>query len=157
MLDAALPQGRDGPGADLLRSGSAWRQVALQLWGLDDQQSIFLDGHFYIEHVARNRTGRFFNFNGTAGMWRKECIEAAGGWQGDTLTEDLDLSYRAQLQGWRFRFRDDVLCPAELPPTTAYTYCVELSVDEVVFAYSDVPMAYVEERRRVVEAAGGRL
>jgi len=78
-------------------------------------QSIFLDGHFVIEHTARNRSGRFFNFNGTAGVWRRQCIQDAGGWQHDTLTEDLDLSYRAQLAGWRFVFLPDVVSPAELP------------------------------------------
>ncbi|HEV8376068.1 MAG TPA: cellulose synthase family protein, partial [Candidatus Polarisedimenticolia bacterium] len=78
-------------------------------------QSIFLDGHFLIEQAARNRSGRFFNFNGTAGIWRKECIETSGGWQHDTLTEDLDLSYRAQMAGWRFLFLPDVVAPAELP------------------------------------------
>jgi len=78
-------------------------------------QSIFLDGHFGIEHVARNRTGRFFNFNGTAGVWRRACIDDAGGWAGDTLTEDLDLSYRAQLRGWRFVYLDDLESAAELP------------------------------------------
>ncbi len=78
-------------------------------------QSIFLDGHFVIEHTARNRSGRFFNFNGTAGMWRRSCIEDAGGWQHDTLTEDLDLSYRAQMKGWQFVFLPDVVVPAELP------------------------------------------
>jgi cellulose synthase/poly-beta-1,6-N-acetylglucosamine synthase-like glycosyltransferase len=78
-------------------------------------QSIFLDGHFVIEHAARNRSGRFFNFNGTAGIWRRRCIEEAGGWQSNTLTEDLDLSYRAQLKGWQFVFESDVVAPAELP------------------------------------------
>ncbi|MFQ5707701.1 MAG: glycosyltransferase [bacterium] len=78
-------------------------------------QSIFLDGHFIIEHTARNRSGKFFNFNGTAGIWRKETIKSAGGWQHDTLTEDLDLSYRAQLAGWDFVFLPDVVAPAELP------------------------------------------
>ncbi len=78
-------------------------------------QSILLDGHFVIEHAARNRSGRFFNFNGTAGIWRRSCIADAGGWQHDTLTEDLDLSYRAQLRGWRFVFVTDVVAPAELP------------------------------------------
>src|SRR5437667_4969502 len=67
-------------------------------------QSILLDGHFVLEHGGRNRSGRFFNFNGTAGVWRRAAIEDAGGWQHDTLTEDLDLSYRAQLRGWRFGF-----------------------------------------------------
>jgi hypothetical protein len=78
-------------------------------------QSMFLDGHFVIEHTARNRSGRFFNFNGTAGIWRKRCIEEAGGWQHDTLTEDLDLSYRAQLRGWKFIYLPEQVAPAELP------------------------------------------
>ena len=67
-------------------------------------QSILLDGHFVLEHGGRNRGGRFFNFNGTAGVWRRTAIDDAGGWQHDTLTEDLDLSYRAQLRGWQFVF-----------------------------------------------------
>jgi cellulose synthase/poly-beta-1,6-N-acetylglucosamine synthase-like glycosyltransferase len=78
-------------------------------------QSILLDGHFVLEHGGRNRAGLFFNFNGTAGMWRREAIGDAGGWQHDTLTEDLDLSYRAQLRGWRFVFLPDVVSPAEVP------------------------------------------
>jgi cellulose synthase/poly-beta-1,6-N-acetylglucosamine synthase-like glycosyltransferase len=78
-------------------------------------QAVFLDGHFIIEHAARNRGGMFFNFNGTAGVWRRQAIDDAGGWQHDTLTEDLDLSYRAQLAGWKFRFLADVTAPAELP------------------------------------------
>ncbi len=78
-------------------------------------QAIFLDGHFLLEHQVRNRSGRFFNFNGTAGIWRRRAIEEAGGWQHDTLTEDLDLSYRAQLIGWRFLFLPEVKVPAELP------------------------------------------
>ena len=78
-------------------------------------QSIFLDGHLVIEHTARNRSGRFFNFNGTAGIWRKRSILDAGGWEHDTLTEDLDLSYRAQLAGWKFLFLPEVEVPAELP------------------------------------------
>lgn len=78
-------------------------------------QSIFLDGHFVIEHTARQRSGRFFNFNGTAGIWRRRCLEEVGGWQADTLTEDLDASYRAQLAGWKFIYLKDVAVPAELP------------------------------------------
>lgn len=78
-------------------------------------QSIMLDGHFVIEQMARNRSGSFFNFNGTAGMWRREAIEYSGGWQHDTLTEDTDLSYRAQLMGWRFVYLLDEDSPAELP------------------------------------------
>jgi len=78
-------------------------------------QSILLDGHFVLEHGARNRAGRFFNFNGTAGIWRRTAIADAGGWQHDTLTEDLDLSYRAQMRGWKFVFLSDVVAPAEVP------------------------------------------
>ncbi len=78
-------------------------------------QAMFLDGHLLLEQVARSRSGRFFNFNGTAGLWRKSCIQESGGWQHDTLTEDLDLSYRAQLEGWKFVFLTDVVTPAELP------------------------------------------
>lgn len=78
-------------------------------------QAMFLDGHLLLEQTARSRSGRFFNFNGTAGVWRRACIEEAGGWQHDTLTEDLDLSYRAQLVGWKFVFLPDVITPAELP------------------------------------------
>src|SRR5216683_3337934 len=78
-------------------------------------QSILLDGHFVLEHGGRNRSGRFFNFNGTAGVWRRAAIDEAGGWQHDTLTEDLDLSYRAQLRGWRFVFVSDLIAPAEVP------------------------------------------
>jgi cellulose synthase/poly-beta-1,6-N-acetylglucosamine synthase-like glycosyltransferase len=78
-------------------------------------QSMFLDGHFLIEQTARARSGRFFNFNGTAGIWRRTCIVSSGGWQHDTLAEDLDLSYRAQIKGWRFLFLPDIVTPAELP------------------------------------------
>jgi cellulose synthase/poly-beta-1,6-N-acetylglucosamine synthase-like glycosyltransferase len=78
-------------------------------------QSILLDGHFVLEHGGRYRAGRFFNFNGTAGVWRRSAIDDAGGWQHDTLTEDLDLSYRAQLRGWRFVFLSDLIAPAEVP------------------------------------------
>jgi cellulose synthase/poly-beta-1,6-N-acetylglucosamine synthase-like glycosyltransferase len=78
-------------------------------------QSILLDGHFVLEHGGRNRAGRFFNFNGTAGIWRRAAIDDAGGWQHDTLTEDLDLSYRAQLRGWQFVFVPDLIAPAEVP------------------------------------------
>jgi cellulose synthase/poly-beta-1,6-N-acetylglucosamine synthase-like glycosyltransferase len=79
-------------------------------------QAIFLDGHFVIEHTARHRSGAWINFNGTAGLWRRTTIADAGGWQHDTLTEDVDLSYRAQLRGWKFVFLPHVACPAELPP-----------------------------------------
>ena len=78
-------------------------------------QALFIDAHFVIEQVARSRSGRFFNFNGTGGIWRRTCIEDSGGWKHDTLTEDLDLSYRAQMRGWQFVYRNDVVTPAELP------------------------------------------
>jgi cellulose synthase/poly-beta-1,6-N-acetylglucosamine synthase-like glycosyltransferase len=78
-------------------------------------QTIMLDGHFVIEQTTRNRTGNFFNFNGTAGIWRREAIELSGGWQHDTLTEDTDLSFRAQLMGWRFVYLLDEEAPAEIP------------------------------------------
>jgi cellulose synthase/poly-beta-1,6-N-acetylglucosamine synthase-like glycosyltransferase len=78
-------------------------------------QAILLDGHFVLEHGGRYRSGRFFNFNGTAGVWRRTAIDDAGGWQHDTLTEDLDLSYRAQLRGWHFVFLSDLIAPAEVP------------------------------------------
>lgn len=77
--------------------------------------SLGIDGHFIVEQTARSKNGLFLNFNGTAGIWRRACIEDAGGWQTDTLTEDLDLSYRAQLKGWKIDFLSDVVVPAELP------------------------------------------
>src|SRR5436190_1599307 len=83
---------------------------------LTKSQAIFLDGHFVIEHTARNRSGRFMHFNGTAGVWRRTTIDDSGGWQHDTLTEDLDLSYRAQLKGWQFVYLPQFSAPAELPP-----------------------------------------
>ncbi len=78
-------------------------------------QAFALDAHFTLEQVGRNSKGHFINFNGTAGVWRKECIIDAGNWKGDTLTEDLDLSYRAQLKNWKFKYLEDVETPAELP------------------------------------------
>ena len=78
-------------------------------------QSIFLDGHFALEQTVRNRSGRFFTFNGTAGVWRKSAITDAGGWEHDTITEDMDLSYRAQIKGWRFVYLNDYVTPSELP------------------------------------------
>ena len=78
-------------------------------------QALLLDGHFMLEHTARSYSGRYFNFNGTGGVFRRAAIIDAGGWEGDTLTEDLDLSYRTQLRGWKFVFLPDVECPSELP------------------------------------------
>jgi cellulose synthase/poly-beta-1,6-N-acetylglucosamine synthase-like glycosyltransferase len=82
---------------------------------LTQVETILLDGHFVVEHGGRSRRGAFFNFNGTAGVWRRQAIEDAGGWQHDTLTEDTDLSYRAQLHGWKFLYLPDVECASELP------------------------------------------
>lgn len=82
---------------------------------LTQTQSIGLNGHFVIQQLARNRAGFFINFNGTGGVWKKKCIHDAGNWHDDTLTEDLDLSYRAQLKGWNFVFLNDVVSPGELP------------------------------------------
>jgi cellulose synthase/poly-beta-1,6-N-acetylglucosamine synthase-like glycosyltransferase len=78
--------------------------------------AILLDSHFVVEHIARSRDNLFFNFNGTAGIWRRACIVDAGGWEHDTLTEDMDLSFRAQLKGWQFIYLPEIVCPAELPP-----------------------------------------
>lgn len=93
-----------------------WDHINREHSLLTKTQAILLDGHFVIEHGARNRSGRFMSFNGTAGMWRRSTIADAGGWQHDTLTEDLDLSYRAQLKGWKFLFLPELVSPAELPP-----------------------------------------
>ena len=84
---------------------------------LTELQAFGLNGHFAIEQGGRNSSGHYINFNGTAGIWRKTCIEAAGGWEHDTLTEDLDLSYRAQIKGWKFKYLENVISPAELPIT----------------------------------------
>ncbi|MBP5982303.1 MAG: glycosyltransferase [Fluviicola sp.] len=84
---------------------------------LTELQAFGLNGHFAAEQGGRNASGHFINFNGTGGIWRKKCIESAGGWEHDTLTEDLDLSYRAQLRGWKFRYLEHVVAPAELPIT----------------------------------------
>jgi cellulose synthase/poly-beta-1,6-N-acetylglucosamine synthase-like glycosyltransferase len=92
-----------------------WGHVNRDYSLLTNVQAIMLDGHFVLEHGGRNRSGRFFNFNGTAGVWRRSTIEESGGWQHDTLTEDLDLSYRAQLRGWRFVYVQDVVAQAEIP------------------------------------------
>jgi cellulose synthase/poly-beta-1,6-N-acetylglucosamine synthase-like glycosyltransferase len=78
-------------------------------------EAILLDAHFVMEQGARSRSGEFFNFNGTAGMWRVKAIVDGGGWQHDTLTEDTDLSYRSQMAGWKFKYLPDVECPSELP------------------------------------------
>ncbi len=92
-----------------------WTHLNRDYSFLTQVEAILLDGHFVLEHGGRSRAGVYFNFNGTAGMWRREVIGQAGGWQHDTLTEDTDLSYRAQLIGWKFKYLQDVECPAEVP------------------------------------------
>ena len=92
-----------------------WTWINRHYSNLAEIEAILLDGHFVIEHGGRNFSGRFFNFNGTAGMWRRAAIYDAGGWQHDTLTEDTDLSYRAQLKGWKFVYDPNIVCPSELP------------------------------------------
>jgi cellulose synthase/poly-beta-1,6-N-acetylglucosamine synthase-like glycosyltransferase len=92
-----------------------WSYVNRNYSALTEVEAILLDGHFVIEHSARFRSGLFFNFNGTAGIWRRTSIDDAGGWQHDTLTEDTDLSYRAQLRGWHFLYLPNIECPSELP------------------------------------------
>jgi len=94
---------------------SRWGHLNRGRSALTAAQAVLLDAHFMLEHQARERHGLFFNFNGTAGLWRRACIEDAGGWSHDTLTEDLDLSYRAQLGGWRFVYDPAIESPAELP------------------------------------------
>ena len=92
-----------------------WSYVNRNYSALTEVEAILLDGHFAIEHSSRYRSGLFFNFNGTAGIWRRVAIEDAGGWQHDTLTEDTDLSYRAQMRGWQFLYLPEIDCPSELP------------------------------------------
>ncbi len=94
---------------------TSWGHINRDYSTLTQVQAFALDAHFSIEQVGRNTEGHFINFNGTAGIWRKECILDAGNWQGDTLTEDLDLSYRAQLKNWKFKYLEEVKTPAELP------------------------------------------
>ncbi len=92
-----------------------WTHLNRDYSMLTQIEAILLDGHFVLEHGARARSGEFFNFNGTAGMWRRKAISDGGGWQHDTLTEDTDLSYRSQMAGWKFKYLPDVECPSELP------------------------------------------
>jgi cellulose synthase/poly-beta-1,6-N-acetylglucosamine synthase-like glycosyltransferase len=101
------------PGIGMVQT--RWTHLNRNYSFLTQVEAILLDGHFVLEHGGRSRAGVFFNFNGTAGMWRRETIAQAGGWQHDTLTEDTDLSYRAQMVGWNFKYLQDVECPAELP------------------------------------------
>ena len=101
------------PGIGMVQT--RWTHINRGYSLLTNVEAILLDGHFVLEHSGRARAGVFFNFNGTAGLWRRIAIEEGGGWQHDTLTEDTDLSYRVQLKGWKFIYRQDIECPAELP------------------------------------------
>ncbi|HMS65431.1 MAG TPA: glycosyltransferase family 2 protein [Ignavibacteria bacterium] len=92
-----------------------WEHLNREYSLMTKTQAVALDGHFVIEQAVRNRAGFFINFNGTGGIWRKQCIFDAGNWEADTLTEDLDLSYRAQMKGWKFRYLVNFTSPAELP------------------------------------------
>src|SRR3954447_25170396 len=112
FLTRLIPHFRD-PKVGMVQA--RWGHINQDYSLLTKIEAILLDGHFILEHGGRNRGGRFFNFNGTAGVWRRTAIDDAGGWQHDTLTEDLDLSYRAQLRGWEFVFVPGVIAPAEVP------------------------------------------
>jgi cellulose synthase/poly-beta-1,6-N-acetylglucosamine synthase-like glycosyltransferase len=101
--------------ARLAMAQTRWSYINRHYSPLTEVEAILLDGHFVVEHSARFRSGLFFNFNGTAGIWRRAAIDDAGGWQHDTLTEDTDLSYRAQLRGWHFIYLPEIDCPSELP------------------------------------------
>ncbi|MBS1913023.1 MAG: glycosyltransferase [Bacteroidetes bacterium] len=109
----ALPHLVSDPGLGLVQG--RWEHLNHDYSLLTRIQAIALDAHFAMEQQVRNRANYFMNFNGTAGVWRKSCIEDSGNWHADTLTEDLDLSYRAQMRGWRFLYLNDLTCPAELP------------------------------------------
>src|ERR1041384_4192898 len=113
FLKSTLPYFYLDPKIGLVQT--RWEHLNSDYSFLTRVQAMALDGHFVIEQNVRNKAGFFINFNGTGGIWRKECILDAGNWEADTLTEDLDLSYRAQLRGWRFKFLNDVTSPAELP------------------------------------------
>jgi cellulose synthase/poly-beta-1,6-N-acetylglucosamine synthase-like glycosyltransferase len=102
-------------GAGIGMVQTRWTYLNTDYSLLTQVETILLDGHFVVEHGARSRRGTFFNFNGTAGVWRRTAIDQAGGWQHDTLTEDTDLSYRAQLKGWKFLYLPHIECTSELP------------------------------------------
>ena len=112
FLERTVPYFHE-PGIGMVQT--RWEHLNKDYSVLTRIQAFALDGHFIVEQQGRHAGNHFINFNGTAGVWRKTCIEDAGGWQADTLTEDLDLSYRAQLKGWKFKYLEDLGSPAELP------------------------------------------
>ena len=117
FLRRTLPHLLADPALGIVQS--RWGHLNAEANSLTRAQRLSIDTHFAVEQAARNRSGWLIPFNGTGGVWRRSCIEAAGGWSADTLTEDLDLSYRAQLAGWRSKFLPDVVAPGEIPPQLA--------------------------------------
>jgi cellulose synthase/poly-beta-1,6-N-acetylglucosamine synthase-like glycosyltransferase len=130
-----------------------WTHINRNYSFLTEVEAILLDGHFVLEHSGRARHGVFFNFNGTAGMWRRAAIDEAGGWEHDTLTEDTDLSYRAQLKGWKFLYLQDVECPAELPvEMTAFkTQQARWAKGLIQVAKKILPMVFTSDEPRKVK------
>jgi cellulose synthase/poly-beta-1,6-N-acetylglucosamine synthase-like glycosyltransferase len=130
-----------------------WTHINRNYSFLTEVEAILLDGHFVLEHSGRARHGVFFNFNGTAGMWRRVAIDEAGGWEHDTLTEDTDLSYRAQLKGWKFLYLQDVECPAELPvEMTAFkTQQARWAKGLIQVAKKILPMVFTSDEPRKVK------
>jgi cellulose synthase/poly-beta-1,6-N-acetylglucosamine synthase-like glycosyltransferase len=116
-LRKTVPYFLDRPSLGMIQT--RWTHLNRDYSLLTRAQAIALDGHFMVEQTARNRSGFLMNFNGTAGVWRKQCITDAGGWQADTISEDMDLSYRAQLRGWQCLFLPHVSAAAEIPPQLA--------------------------------------
>jgi cellulose synthase/poly-beta-1,6-N-acetylglucosamine synthase-like glycosyltransferase len=133
-----------------------WTHLNRDYSMLTQIEAILLDGHFVLEHGARVRSGEYFNFNGTAGMWRRQAIVDGGGWQHDTLTEDTDLSYRSQMAGWRFKYLPEVECPSELPieMTTFKTQQARWAKGLIQTSIKVLPMVFRSKtsRRNKVEA-----
>ncbi len=117
FLQRTIPHLMQNPALGLVQG--RWGHLNAEYSLVTRAQALALDAHFTVEHIARNRAGLLMNFNGTGGVWRRRAIEEAGGWQHDTMAEDLDLSYRAQLAGWKILYLPDVVAPAELPPLVA--------------------------------------
>ena len=115
ILERVLPYFEEDERLGLVQT--RWGHVNPEYSFLTKAQALMIDAHFMVDQVARSSEGLFFSFNGTAGVWRRRCILESGNWQADTLTEDLDLSYRAALQGWRMKYLRDVVSPAEIPVT----------------------------------------
>ncbi len=112
-----VPHFVDNPALGIVQT--RWGHTNADTNWLTRAQSLAIDAHFVVEQVARNRSGLLLTFNGTGGVWRRDCIEDAGGWSARTLTEDLDLSYRAQIKGWKYLYLPDIVVPGEIPPVMA--------------------------------------